>query len=256
MTLNSGLFDAAIIDLDGTLVDTMGDFVLALNLMLADLSLPAVAAGVVQARVGKGSEHLIRSVLDHVQKSPPAQAGCAQAAINSGANDGLYAAAWRSYQRHYLAVNGQQAHVYPGVFDGLKQLQSQGLRMACLTNKPLAFALPLLKSKGLDHFFLQVFGGDSFERKKPDPLPLLKTCEALRSLPGRTLMIGDSSNDAQAARAAGCPVLLVTYGYNHGEPVRAVDADGFVDSLAAIELAALKTTTGLSPRWSIGAAGA
>jgi phosphoglycolate phosphatase len=79
-----------------------------------------------------------------------------------------------------------------------------------------------------------VFGGDSFERKKPDPLPLIGTCQALGTEPVRTLMLGDSSNDAQAARAAGCPVLLVTYGYNHGQPVRAVDADGFVDSLAEL----------------------
>ena len=98
----------------------------------------------------------------------------------------------------------------------------------------LAFARSLLKLKGLDGFFCEVFGGDSFERKKPDPLPLLKTCEFLGTLPARTLMIGDSSNDARAARAAGCPVLLVTYGYNHGEPVHAVDADGFVDSLAEL----------------------
>ena len=83
-------------------------------------------------------------------------------------------------------------------------------------------------------YFEKVFGGDSFERKKPDPLPLLKTCEALGTDPARTLMVGDSSNDAQAARAAGCPVVLVTYGYNHGQPVRAVDADGYVDSLAQL----------------------
>ena len=86
--------------------------------------------------------------------------------------------------------------------------------------------------KGLAPFFDIVFGGDAFERKKPDPLPLLKTCEALGTRPERTLMVGDSSNDAKAARAAGCPVVLVTYGYNHGQPVRAVDADGFVDALA------------------------
>lgn len=76
--------------------------------------------------------------------------------------------------------------------------------------------------------------GDSFARKKPDPLPLRKTCEALGVPPAATLMIGDSSNDAAAARAAGCPVLLVTYGYNHGEPVRAVDADGYLESLADV----------------------
>ena len=123
------------------------------------------------------------------------------------------------------------AAVYPGVMAGLAGLQRAGLKLACLTNKPLVFAQALLRTKGLDGFFQVVFGGDSFERKKPDPLPLLKTCDALGTAAARTLMIGDSSNDAQAARAAGCPVVLVTYGYNHGEPVRKVDADGFVDSL-------------------------
>ena len=232
MTLNCGVFDAAIIDLDGTLVDTLGDFACALNLMLSDMSLPPVDRAVVALRVGKGSEHLIQSVLVHVLKGATAPKERAQVAINLEASAArLYPAAWASYQRHYLAINGQHARVYPGVVQGLRQLQSQGLELACLTNKPRAFALPLLKATGLDGFFSLVFGGDSFERKKPDPLPLLKTCEALGSLPARTLMIGDSSNDAQAARAAGCPVLLVSYGYNHGEPVRGVDADGFIDSL-------------------------
>ena len=92
----------------------------------------------------------------------------------------------------------------------------------------------MLAEKGLDGFFEVVFGGDAFERKKPDPLPLLKTCEALGTTPARTLMVGDSSNDAQAARAAGCPVVLVSYGYNHGEPVRQVDADAVVDSLTEL----------------------
>lgn len=244
-----GLFDAAIVDLDGTLVDTLGDFVVALNRMLADLSLSPVDRSVVGTRVGKGSEHLISAVLDHVLNRPAAFEERAPTAINKEATAvQLFPAAWSSYQRHYLAINGQHARVYPGVLEGLQLLQRQGLKLACLTNKPTAFALPLLKAKGLDGFFSLVFGGDSFERKKPDPLPLVKTCEALGSAPARTLMIGDSSNDAQAARAAGCPVLLVTYGYNHGQPVRGVDADGFVDTLAAMDLAALKTKTGLAPR--------
>lgn len=209
--------DAAIIDLDGTMVDTLGDFAAALGLMLSDLGQPAITRSAIEHMVGKGSEHLIRSVLAHV-----------------GAPADLYEQAWQSYQRHYLAINGNHSDVYPGVLDGLRALQARGLRLACLTNKPTAFALPLLKAKGLDGYFDAVFGGDAFERKKPDPMPLLKTCEALGTAPARTLMLGDSSNDAKAARAAGCPVLLVTYGYNHGEPVRAVDADGFVDSLAEV----------------------
>ena len=177
--------------------------------------------------VGKGSEHLVKSVLNHVQ----VQSGRPQIAIDLIAK---YDQAQASYQRHYAAVNGQHATLYPGVLQGLVALQQSGIKLACLTNKPIGFARELLRLKGLGGFFSEVFGGDSFERKKPDPLPLLKTCQSLGTQPARTLMIGDSSNDAQAARAAGCPVLLVTYGYNHGEPVRGVDADGFVDSLEGI----------------------
>ena len=126
--------------------------------------------------------------------------------------------------------------MYNGVAQGLRQLRNQGLKMACLTNKPLAFAEPLLKAKGLRDYFDCVFGGDSFERKKPDPLPLLKTCAALGSQPATTVMIGDSSNDAEAARNAGCPIVLVSYGYNHGRPIREVQADGYVDALTEIAL--------------------
>ena len=227
LPLNPAAFDAAIIDLDGTMVDTLGDFAQALGRMLDDLALPGIERTHIERMVGKGSEHLIKSVLHHVL----AQAGKAPAAINTEA---IYPQAWARYQHHYLAINGQYAQVYPGVPEGLHALRSAGLRLACLTNKPTAFALPLLRAKGLDGFFDQVFGGDAFERKKPDPLPLVKTCAALGSAPARTLMVGDSSNDAQAARAAGCPVVLVTYGYNHGQPATDVDADGWVDSLALL----------------------
>jgi phosphoglycolate phosphatase len=218
-------FDAAIVDLDGTMVDTMGDFNEAINRMLRELALPAIASSQIAAMVGKGSEHLLRSVLHHVL-------ALEDKALSAVKVDFLYPAAWDSYQRHYLEINGRYAAVFPGVQAGLDALRAAGLRLACLTNKPTSFAVPLLRAKGLEGYFDAVFGGDAFERKKPDPLPLLKTCEALGTPPARTLMVGDSSNDAQAARAAGCPVVLTTYGYNHGEPVRAVDADGFVDSLA------------------------
>lgn len=225
-------YDAAIVDLDGTMVDTMGDFVVALNRMLVELSPTDFAddtldAATVSRMVGKGSEHLVKSVLNHLQ----AHTVPAHSAINIIAN---YEFAYARYQAHYAAINGQYSSVYPGVTEGLRGLQQAGLKLVCLTNKPLAFARSLLKMKGLDGFFSEVYGGDSFERKKPDPLPLLKACEFLGTLPARTLMIGDSSNDAKAARAAGCKVLLVTYGYNHGEPVRGVDADGFVDGLDSI----------------------
>ena len=211
---NPAQLRAAIVDLDGTLVDTVGDFDAALNAMLGDLGLPTVARSFIERSVGKGSEHLIRATLAQVQADP---ACCDEA--------------WRRYQQHYLAINGQYSAVYPGVLDGLRQMAAAGLQLACLTNKPGAFARPLLAAKGLDGFFSQVFGGDAFARKKPDPLPLLATCQALGTAPAQTLMIGDSSNDVQAARAAGCPVVLVSYGYNHGRPVAEAAPDAVIDRL-------------------------
>jgi len=218
--------DACIVDLDGTLIDTLGDFEVALNHMLSTLDRPPVNRGLIEQLVGKGSEHLIRSVLAHVEL----QRGVDPFVVS----DDLFQRAWHAYQEHYLLINGQHSAVYPGAVEGLQALRANGLRLACLTNKPTAFARPLLQSKGLDGFFTVVFGGDAFARKKPDPLPLLTTCEALGSDPARTLMVGDSSNDAQAARAAGCPVLLVSYGYNHGLPIRSVDADGYLDSMEGL----------------------
>lgn len=210
---------AAIVDLDGTMVDTLGDFVVVLNATLAELGLHGVDHAFVERTVGKGSEHLIRSTL--------AQVGAAQS---------LYDAAWARYQQHYAQVNGDHAEVFAGAVEGLARMRERGMALACLTNKPTAFAQELLRRKGLDAFFSVVYGGDAFERRKPDPLPLLKACEALASEPANTLMVGDSSNDALAARAAGCPVVLVTYGYNHGEPIRAVDADAFIDRLDELQL--------------------
>ncbi len=212
-------FQAVIVDLDGTMVDTVGDFEVALRLALADLGWPPVGRDFISRTVGKGSEYLLMRTLEQV-----------------GAPPDLYEQAWAHYQHHYISINGQYSTVYPGVVEGLQALRARGLRLACLTNKPNAFARPLLALKGLDGYFEHAFGGDAFARKKPDPLPLLQACRALGSDPARTLMVGDSRNDAAAARAAGCPVVLVSYGYNHGEPAASAHPDaviGRLDELAA-----------------------
>ena len=216
---------AVIIDLDGTLVDTLGDFEVALGRAMADVGLAAPGRAVVERSVGKGSEHLIRTVLAHQL------ALASQAAAEV---DGLYPRAWARYQHHYLQINGDYSRVYAGVEEGLLALRARGLPLACLTNKPLAFAQALLQRKGLAPFFAHVFGGDSFAARKPDPLPLLQTCRALGTQPCDTLMVGDSSNDAQAAHAAACPVVLVTYGYNHGQPIQQTPALAWLGSLAEL----------------------
>ena len=211
---------AAIVDLDGTMIDTVGDFEAALALALADVGYPPVDRAFISRTVGKGSEYLLARTLEQV-----------------GAPADLYEATWARYQHHYAGINGSYSTVFPGVAEGLQALRASGLKLACLTNKPAAFARPLLVQKGLAGFFDHVFGGDDFEHKKPHPMPLLKTCEALGALPARTLMVGDSSNDAMAARAAGCPVVLVSYGYNHGLPAASASPDAVVDRLD--DLAAL-----------------
>ena len=212
---------AVIVDLDGTMVDTLGDFDVALNETLKALGRPAVTRADIERMVGKGSAHLIRSALLH-------------GGLQADAAAALQAEAWTRYQANYLAINGAHSAVYPGVLEGLTALRAKGLPLACLTNKPRAFAVPLLQAKGLLDFFAHVFGGDSFERTKPDPLPLLKTCEVLGTAPANTLMVGDSQNDGIAARAAGCPVVLVTYGYNHGEPIAQAPHDRLIGSLAEL----------------------
>lgn len=214
---------AAIIDLDGTLVDTLGDFELALNLMLRELRFDPVTRSEILPLVGKGSEHLIEQVLALKRAS----------AVNTHTFGPGYVklAAMTAYQRHYRAINGSQSQVYPGALEAVQALHARGVRLACLTNKPLAFAIDLLRDKALLPYFEQVFGGDSFERKKPDPLPVTRTCEALQTRPSETWMVGDSINDAIAGTQAGCPVALVRYGYNHGEPIANAPHQRLMNSL-------------------------
>lgn len=209
--------EGAIVDLDGTMVDTLPDFDAALNRMCAELGLAPVTRAQIERLVGKGSENLVRGVL--------------ALQLDTDGVELRFLDALASYQRHYFDINGEFSAVYPGVEEGLADLRSQGLRLACVTNKPLAFAQRLLERKGLARYFERLYGGDSFARKKPDPLPLQEASAAFNLAPQQVVAIGDSSNDAQAARAAGCYVLAVPYGYNHGVPIHETDSDGIVNTL-------------------------
>ena len=217
MRAGAAAIRAAIIDLDGTMLDTVPDFEAALNGMRADLGLAPITQAVIKPLVGKGSEKLVRDALLLDWDAPRVDAAFDQALAG--------------YQRHYLAINGERSTLYGGVLEGLAALKEQGLRLACVTNKPVAFTTPLLAQKGLAPWFELVYGGDSFAKKKPDPMPLLAVCNAFDLAPGQVVAIGDSSNDAEAARAAGCYVLTVPYGYNHGRPVQEINSDGIVSSL-------------------------
>lgn len=230
---------AVIVDLDGTMVDTAGDFHASVNAMLLALAhqypqhgpVAPMSAQEIVSFVGKGSENLIRRVLD--ARFPPLHA------------NGLFAEAYALYDREYVRINGQFSSLYPNVREGLAAMKAAGLRLACVTNKPWNFTEPLLAKTGLAQYFELVYGGDAFALRKPDPYPLLRVAEAFHVEPAAMLAIGDSENDAQAARAAGMGVLLVPYGYNHGNPVQGVDADGIVPDIAR---AAALVTAHRAPR--------
>ena len=222
---------AAIIDLDGTMIDTADDFTAGLNGMLAQLDADETSREEVIGYVGKGSEHLIRSVL-----TPRFEAGHAQERFDE---------ALAIYQEEYAKINGLHTRLYPDVEAGLIAMRDSGLKLACVTNKPHRFAVELLEQYGLIGYFSVVIGGDSLPKKKPDPLPMLSACETLHVAPQATVAIGDSENDALAGRAAGMATLTLPYGYNHGLAVQTIKSDGIVASLleAAKAIAAHNSTT-------------
>jgi phosphoglycolate phosphatase len=116
------------------------------------------------------------------------------------------------------------------VIEALERLRAAKLKLACVTNTAAAFTKPLLEKSGLAALLDAVVSSDEVGRRKPHPAPFLRACELLGVAPAQACVIGDSANDAEGARAAGCRVLLVTYGYNEGRDVRTLDSDGVVDT--------------------------
>jgi len=208
---------AVVIDLDGTLLHTAPDLALAAQRMAADLDLPPIDEATVKTYIGNGVSRLVKRVLTRdMQAEPPPE---------------LFERALPIFERHYLENVSRQSHPFHGVPEGLVALRAAGYRMGCITNKAEKFTLLLLKDTGLHGFFDLILSGDILPRKKPDPLPLLHACEQFKIKPAEMLLIGDSLNDVQAARAAGCHVFVVPYGYNRGRPVDELEADAVVPSL-------------------------
>jgi len=209
---------AVIIDLDGTLLDTVPDLAEAVNLAFRDLGRTALQQQQIAQYVGKGVEVLMhRALTGH---------------LDGRVAEAQFRPAIDAFMMHYTQVNGRHSRVYPGVLEGLEAMSAMGLRLAVVTNKPLSFTEPLLQATGLRKFFELVVGGDSLSRKKPDPLPMTHVSRQFGLPANQILAIGDSLNDALAARAAGMPVLAVPYGYNEGADVNSLDVDAIVTTLS------------------------
>jgi phosphoglycolate phosphatase len=218
---------AVVIDLDGTLLDTAPDLAEAANRMLAELQLPPIEEAALKTYIGNGVARLIKRVLTRDMDAEPFAE--------------LFEQARPIYEKHYAAVVSLNSRPYPGVIDGLDALKHAGYRLACITNKAEKFTVPLLKDTGLHDYFELILAGDTLPKKKPDPMPLIYACEKFGVTPDEMLLIGDSLNDTQAARAAGCYVFCVPYGYNRGQDVSKLDLDAVVDTLVDAANLIIKT---------------
>jgi len=208
---------AVVIDLDGTLLHTAPDLAHAAELMMADLGRPCPSLETISTYIGNGVSRLVKRVLTGEMDAEPDAA--------------LFEQAIALYQRHYGEHVSLHSRPFEGVVEGLDAFKAMGVHVACITNKAAAFTHPLLKDTGLFDYFELILSGDSLPKRKPDPLPLLHACEVFKVKPAELLLIGDSLNDTQAARAAGSPVFCVPYGYNRGRPVSELDLDAVVPSL-------------------------
>lgn len=214
--------DAILCDLDGTLLDTVRDIAAAVNAMLHSLGRAPIAEDVVMHYVGQGVDTLLHRALSGDR--------------DGRVDDAMLRGARAAFDPAYAAFNGHHARIYPGVIDGLDRFAALGLRLACVTNKPQQAAEAVLRQFELDRHFAFVIGGDALPQRKPAPEPFWHAATLLGVQASACLALGDSANDAKAARAAGMPVVLVDYGYTEGLPVGEIDCDAVVSSF--VDLAA------------------
>jgi len=209
---------AILIDLDGTLLHTAPELAESANRMLREMGHPAVSQALLMSYIGNGISWLVKRALTGDMHAEPDAA--------------LFDKALPIFEKHYTELL-LHSKPFDGVLQGLDAMKASGFKLGCITNKVARYTEPLLKGTGLAPYFDIVLSGDSLPEKKPHPLPLLHSAKFFGAPVEQLLLIGDSLNDAVAARAAGCPVFCVPYGYNHGEPVDGLDLDAVIADLPA-----------------------
>ena len=212
--------DLALIDLDGTLVDSVPDLAWCTDQTMLTLGMPVHGEAKVRTWVGNGVERLIKRALINQLDGEPAEA--------------LYAKAAPIFMELYAENTSKRSQLYPAVEQGLQWLKQQGMHLGCVTNKDEQFTLPILNNLGIHDYFELVVSGDTLPQKKPDPAPLLYAASYFNIEPRRALMIGDSVSDVKASRAAGFQIVCMSYGYNHGNDIRSANPDAVIDSFAEL----------------------
>ena len=214
------IHEMVLIDVDGTLVDSVPDLAFCVDEMMKQIGMPVHGEAKVREWVGNGVERLTRRALIGQLDGEPDEA--------------LFEKAYPIFMALYAENTSKRSTLYPGVKEGLAYLKAQGYKLGCVTNKAAQFTNPLLKDLGIYDNFEIVISGDTLEKKKPDPMPLLHAAEFFGVKPDKALMIGDSVSDVKAARAAGFNILCMTYGYNHGVDIREANPDVVIDSMAEL----------------------
>lgn len=209
-----------LIDVDGTLVDSVPDLAYCVDEMMKAIDMPLRREGKVRTWVGNGVERLVRRALTDSLDGEP--------------DDALFEKAYPIFLELYAENTSKRSCLYPGVLEGLDYLQSCGFKLGCVTNKAEQFTVPLLKDLGIYDRFGIIVSGDTLSEKKPHPMPLLHAAEFFGVKPENATMLGDSVSDVKAARAAGFQIICMSYGYNHGVDIREAEPDAVIDSMAEL----------------------
>lgn len=212
--------DMILIDVDGTLVDSVPDLAWCVDAMMKQLDMPVHGEAKVRNWVGNGVERLVRRALIGRLEGEPDAA--------------LFDRAYPIFLELYAENTSKRSLLYPGVREGLDYLKAAGYKLGCVTNKAARFTEPLLRDLGVADYFAIIVSGDTLPQSKPDPAPLLHAAEFFGVQPTHSLMVGDSVSDVKAARAAGFQIVCMSYGYNHGDDIRDAGPDAVIDALTEI----------------------